>query len=65
MNDNIKIQMSLSLPNTIQEFLNMYSIGAYKKINFKCDNIGLPYIKLLAHMFYNIDVFLHEIFGKS
>ena len=65
MNDNIKIQMSLSLPNTIQEFLAMYPIGAYKKINFKCDNIGLPYIKLLAHMYYNIDVFLHEIFGKS
>ena len=64
MSDNIELKFSLSLPPTPKEFLAKYPTNA-DRIIFKCDKIGLPHIKMLAHMFYNIDVFPQEIFPNQ
>lgn len=57
---NVATETSIKLPESIVKFQNTFRKEC-QQIDFKVDHTGFPYLKILAHMFYKIDLFPSEI----
>lgn len=56
LNDELSVQTNLKLPDTIEDFQKTF-IKKYKSIDYRADKVNYGFLRLLAHKYYETDMF--------
>lgn len=56
LNDELAVQTDIKLPETIDDFHQHY-VKKYKSITYRTDAVGYKFLRLLAHKYYETDLF--------
>lgn len=54
--EEVSVQTNVKLPKTLEEFRSSYS-KSYNSIAYRTDAAGFDYLKILAHKYYETDLF--------
>ena len=54
--EEMSVQTDVKLPKTMEEFRSTYK-KAYNSIQYRTDSAGFSYLKILAHIYYQTDLF--------